>query len=238
LPGAAKVVRIDSVTGAVVRIYVLGATAALPGSYVDDIRIRGDHGYLTDAGRPGLIVLDLKTGRTRRVLEDAPATRAPDNRVINVAGQILDGPDGKPLKVASDPLELSPDGRVLYFGPLEGPWSSIETRFLDDASLSSTELLARVKPWADLPPVGGTVMDSNGDLYFTDLAESALKRRAADGKIATIVQDDRLHWVDAPFVDTHHAIWLPVPQLDRAALFHGGVSQIQWPVQLFRLPLK
>jgi len=36
---------------------------------------------------------------------------------------------------------------------------------------------------------------------FTDIGENNLKRRAADGSIMTIVQDSRLHWVDAPFID-------------------------------------
>jgi hypothetical protein len=52
-----------------------------------------------------------------------------------------------------------------------------------------------------------------------------------------IVRDPRLHWVDAPFIDDNRTIWLPVPQLDRAALFHGGRSEIEWPVRLFRLDL-
>ena len=85
--------------------------------------------------------------------------------------------------------------------------------------------------------MGGEALDSNGDFYFTDLAESALKRRAADGTITAIVQDPNLHWVDAPYIDEHHVIWLPVPQMDRAALFHGGQSKVQWPIRLYRLSL-
>jgi hypothetical protein len=63
-------------------------------------------------------------------------------------------------------------------------------------------------------------------------------RRAPDGRTTAIVRDERLHWVDAPFIDAEHAIWLPVPQLDRVAIFNGGVSRIVWPIQLFRLSLR
>jgi hypothetical protein len=150
----------------------------------------------------------------------------------------LSSPDGKALKINSDPLEVSPDGHTLYFGPLTGPWSRIATRFLDDPALPAEVLNSKVEPWADLPPIGGSAMDRNGDLYFNDLAECAVKRRAADGTITTIVRDSRLHWVDAPFIDEQRAIWLPVAQLDRVSLFRAGVSKIQWPVQLFRLPLE
>jgi hypothetical protein len=236
LPGAAKAVRIDLATNRVASVILLGSSAVGKGSYVDDIRFHGDHAYLTDAGRPGLIVLDLKTGTTRRVLDRHSSTTASDRNIV-VDGEILKGPDGQPLRVHSDPLEVSQDGRWLYFAPLAGPWSRIETRYLDDASLTAAEIASKVEPWADLPPIGGSVMDTNGDLYFSDLAENALKRRRPDGTITTIIQAPALHWVDAPFIDEHRMIWLPVPQIDRAAMFHDGKSQIAGPIQLLRLPL-
>ena len=235
LSGGAKAVRIDLETNRVERVYPLGPTIAKPGSYVDDIRFNGNHAYLTDAGRPGLIVLDLKSGDARRVLDGAASVTAPPDRPIVVDGQIVRAPDGPPLKVNSDPLETSPDGRYLYFGSLHGPWSRIETRLLDDASVPESELIARVEPWADLPPVGGTAMASDGALFFSDLASNAVKKRVPDGTITTLIQDPQLHWVDAPFLDGSF-IWLPAAQLDRLPLFNGGVSKVQWPIRLYRCP--
>jgi sugar lactone lactonase YvrE len=237
LPGGAKLVQIDLASDQVQRVLALGPDVAKPGSYVDDIRFNGDFAYLTDAGKPGLIVVNLKTGAMRRVLESHPATTARDDRLIIVDGATLLDPEGKPLRVNADPLEVSPDGQQLYFATLEGLWFQIATRWLDDFSASAADIAANVIPWADLPPVGGTVMDANGDLYFTELATSALKRRTPDGKITTILQDARLHWADAPSIDDHHRILLPVPQLDRAAIFHAGQSKIEWPVGLYRLVL-
>ncbi|HWT97417.1 MAG TPA: L-dopachrome tautomerase-related protein, partial [Terriglobales bacterium] len=235
LPGGAKLVAIDLASGKVKRVIALSPDATLPGSYVDDVRFQGDIAYLTDAGRPGIIVLNLATGAMRRVLEDVPATTARDDRPIIIGGTILRGPDGQPLRVHADPMEVSPDGQWLYFGTLEGPWSRIATKWLDDFTVSPKVIAAEVQPWADLPPVGGTAMDANGDLYFSDLAAYALKRRSADSQVTTIIQDPKLDWIDAPVIDTQHRIWLPVPQLDRAAIFHNGQSQVQWPVMLYRL---
>jgi major royal jelly protein len=233
LPDAAKAVRIDLATNRVDRIYPFGPQTALPGSYIDDIRFHGDHAYLTDAGRAGLIVLDLRSGETRRVLDGAPSVTAPANRPIVMDGEIVRAPDGSPLRVNSDPLEVSPDGRYLYFGSLHGPWSRIETRLLDDPGISASELATKVEAWADLPPVGGTAMAPDGALYFTDLANEALKKRAPDGTITTVVQDRRLHWADAPAL-AGSFIWLPVPQLDRLPLFHNGTSKLAWPIRLYR----
>jgi hypothetical protein len=237
LPGGAKLVQIDLRTRKVVRVIAFGPDIALPGSYVDDVRFHGQFAYLTDAGKPGVIVVNLATGAMRRVLSDTPAATAPLDRPIVVDGETVIAPDGKPLRVHTDPMEVSPDGRWLYFGPLEGPWFQIQTRWLDDFSTDAASIAAKVRPWADLPPVGGTAMDKNGDLYFSDLATSTIKRRSKDGSITSILHDSRLHWVDAPFIDARHQLWAPVPQMDRTAIFHGGRSRVQWPVRLFRLTL-
>ncbi|TWB12901.1 major royal jelly protein [Nitrospirillum amazonense] len=235
LPAGAKVVRIDLKTARVDRIIPLGPEIARPGSYVDDIRFHGDHAYLTDAGQPGLIVLDLITGAARRVLDRHPSTLAPADRPVVVEGEMVMAPDGRPLAVHADPLEVSPDGEWLYYAPLEGPWSRVPTRLLDDPAAPAATLAAAVQPWIDLPPVGGTAMGPDGSLYYTDLAANAVRRRAPDGGVTTLAQDKRLHWVDAPYLAADGTLWLPAAQMDRVALFHHGVSRVRPPMTVFTL---
>ncbi|CCW18332.1 hypothetical protein EBBID32_26830 [Sphingobium indicum BiD32] len=43
--------------------------------------------------------------------------------------------------------------------------------------------------------------------------------------------------MDAPFLSPDGTLWLPVPQIDRVALFNGGHSRVMRPVQLFRISL-
>jgi sugar lactone lactonase YvrE len=80
-------------------------------------------------------------------------------------------------------------------------------------------------------------MDREGNLYFSDLDHLGVNRRSADGRISIVIRDPRLHWVDAPAIDGAGDLWLPVPQIDRAAAFNHGLSQVRWPIQLFRLQL-
>jgi sugar lactone lactonase YvrE len=237
LPGGAKLVRIDLASGKVTRVIPFGPKVAKPGSYVDDVRFRGAHGYLTDAGNPGIIVLDLVTGASRRVLDGDRSTLAPKDRPIQVDGTVLNGPDGTPLRVHSDPMELSPDGEWLLYGPLHGPWSRVPTGVLNDATLAPAQVAAAVEPFAELPPMGGSAIDAAGNLYFSDLAADAIRRRAPDGTITTIAQDPRLHWVDAMTITPDGRLWMPAAQLDRVALFHGGTARVRRPVQLFSLAL-
>jgi hypothetical protein len=76
-------------------------------------------------------------------------------------------------------------------------------------------------------------MAAHRSIYFTELAMNSLKRRASDGTVETVVQDPCLHWVDAPAI-IDGWIWLPVLQLDRTPPFNAGVSEVAWPVRLYR----
>lgn len=228
----AKLVRIDPATGHVLRIYPLGPEIAQAGSYIDDIRFNGTHAYLTDAGKAALIVLDIKTGQARRVLDHDASTRARTDRPIIMDGHVVESHLHQPLLVNVDPLEVSPDGKWLYFGPLEGPWSQVPTVLLDDPDVSSADLSAAVQPWADLPPIGGSTMDTTGNLYFTNLKDNGVYRRDVSGKITRLISDPRLHWADAPCLAPDGRLWLPIAQLDRLSLFHQGQSHIQQPFLL------
>jgi hypothetical protein len=85
LPGGAQAVRIDLATNEVDRAALFGSDVVLPRSHIDDIHFNADHAYLTDAGRPGLIVLDLCDGSARRVLSEERALTAPANRDVDGA---------------------------------------------------------------------------------------------------------------------------------------------------------
>ncbi|MFT9090088.1 MAG: L-dopachrome tautomerase-related protein [Gluconacetobacter sp.] len=228
-----KLVRLDPATGTILRIYRMGPDVAPAGSYIDDIRFNGPHAYLTDAGKGAILVLDVTTGIFRRVLDSVPATLARPHRPIIIDGEVVRNANGIPLLVNADPLEVSPDGKYLYFAPLEGPWSKVPTSLLDDPAISPTTLAASVTPWADLPPIGGSAMDEHGNLYFIALKDETVYRRDPAGTIVSLVSDRRLHWADAPFLARDGRLWLPVAQLDRLARFNHGVTRVQRPFLLF-----
>ncbi|MEB5887491.1 L-dopachrome tautomerase-related protein [Enterobacter roggenkampii] len=237
LPGGAKLVVIDVNTQKVIKTYIFNSSIAGKNSYIDDLRINGKNAYLTDAGWAGLIVLNLETGESRRVLSNSTSTRA-SNKAIRVGGNVVLAPDGSMLKVNADPLELSPDRQWLYYGPLNGPLYRIPTYALDDKNLDNAALEKLVQRWFDMPPSGGTAMAKDGTLYYSDLAENALKRRLPDGRTETVIKDPNLHWVDAPVIDENNVIWLPVPQIDRVSLFNNGENLTKWPVQILKIDLE
>eukprot|EP01087_Luapelamoeba_hula_P020498 TRINITY_DN7003_c0_g1_i1.p1 TRINITY_DN7003_c0_g1~~TRINITY_DN7003_c0_g1_i1.p1 ORF type:complete len:393 (-),score=33.80 TRINITY_DN7003_c0_g1_i1:8-1186(-) len=242
LPNAPKLVCVDVESDTVVRVIPVPLSYLHSNSYIDDVRFHGEYIYATDAGFPGLLVIERSTGKMRRVLDGSPWATARANRPIRMAdGHIVRGPDGKPLMVNSDPLEVSSDGQWLLFGPLAGPWARVPTSCLDNFSCNPGNFIEK---WRDLPPVGGTALDAspNGYFYYSDLARNAFcyfpELNGSTSKASDLVRDSRLHWVDAPFLEpVSRQMYLAVPQIDRAAVFNGNRSLVQWPVQLFRVPL-
>jgi len=99
VPGGPKLVRIDLASNKVTRVYDLSEVAQGK-SFVDDVRFNGAPAYLTDAGRPALIVLDLASGAARRVLEDHPSTVA--SRPLMAEGRQLLDERGAPIVVHAD----------------------------------------------------------------------------------------------------------------------------------------
>ncbi|ARP81666.1 hypothetical protein CAL12_13160 [Bordetella genomosp. 8] len=233
--GGARLFRFDPQTRQLLQTYDLAA-AVYPYSYIDDVRFNGRYAYLTDAGAPGLIVLDLQTGAVRRVLDNNNATTA--MRQLRADGHAVLDTKGQPVRVHADQLEVSPDGQWLYFQPASGPMARIATRWLNDPAVSEKEIESRVElGWADTPSTGGTAIDAQGNLYTTDTDKHRILRISPEGKISTVIQDDRLVWGDALWIDRQGYLWIPASQLSRTPGFNGGRMEVQYPVWIYRLQI-
>ncbi|WP_371778344.1 L-dopachrome tautomerase-related protein [Streptosporangium subroseum] len=203
------------------------------GSAIDDIRFNGRTAYVTDAGMPGLIVLDLRSGKARRVLDNDRSTT--DERPMYAEGKIMVGPGGKQVRIHADQLEVSPDGRHLYFQPASGPLHRVETRRLDDPSVPAAELSRHVENWVDTPSTGGTAIDAEGNIYLSDVNRLRILKITPDRRVTTLIQDPRLEWADAMWIDTEGFLWIPVAQLNRIAPFQDGTSRVRFPVHIYKM---
>ena len=219
VPHGVKLARFDLGTNTVARVYDLGPMTR-PWSFVDDVRFNGAHAYLTDAGDPGLIVLDLASGQGRRVLDGHPSTIAQTR--LRAEGKTLRDANGDPVNIHADQLEVSPDGKWLYYQPASGRLARIEMRFLDDATLTDADLASHVERFADTPSTGGTAIDAAGTIYLSDTDKSRILRISPEGKITTLVADCRLAWVDAMWIDDHGNLLMPAAQLNRTAASTAG----------------
>jgi len=233
IDSGAKLVVINVQKNVVRRVYSL-ETVATGMSYVDDIRFHGENAYLTDAGIPGIIVLDLRTGKARRVLDHDSSTTA--HQPLRASGGVLLN-EGKELYIHADQLEVSPDGKWFYYQPACGPMYRIETRYLDTPGLSAEEVSRHAQLWAETPSTGGTVIDADGNIYLSDLDTRTIYKFTPDGRKSVLLHDDRLDWVDAMWIDRQGNLWMPAAQLDQMAVFHKGISHVKYPVVIYTIPI-
>lgn len=235
VPGGAKLVRINLASGKVVGSYVFKAPTLKATSYLDDVRFNGDFAYLTDPGAVGLVILNLKTGKSWRALDNHELSI--DHLPIYADGKKLLLRDGREKRVGLDQLEVSPDGKWLYYQAIPGPLARIETRYINDPSLPAAEVAKHAEKVRDTWSTGGTAIDADGNIYASDINTRSVKRIAPDGSVTTVIQDPRLVWIDAMWI-TKGALWMPSAQINRTPATTGGKpSTVAYPVKLYRLPL-
>lgn len=234
LPGGPKLVQIDLAANAVRKVFPLGS-ATTEKSFIDDFRFNGRRVYLTDAGQPGLIVLDLDDGALRRVLDGHPSTVA--QRPLTGENKVLLDAGGKPIAIHADQLEVSPDGKWFYYQACTGPLYRIETKWLDDGAASDAERGKHVELFAASVATGGTAIDADGNIYASDTDALRILKFAPDGTQSTLVQDPRLVWGDAMWIDEEGGLWIPAAQMNRSKAMNGGTNRIAFPTTVFRMAI-
>jgi sugar lactone lactonase YvrE len=200
VPDGPKLVKIDLSTNEVTDTVPIGPDTAPQGTYLNDVRFSpdGSHAFITDSGPDGaLIVVDLGTKEARRFLSGHPFVKADPTVVVKHHGDPIHRPDGRGVEFSADGIALSPDGQTLYWQALTGrKLYSVSTSVLEDPSATDETVAAAVKDAGNNGVSDGLWMDGEGRMYISALQEDAIKRRDADGQIATILRDERLRWPD------------------------------------------
>lgn len=207
-----KLVEIDLRTNKPARTIAFDEVAAPQGSYLNDVRFSpdGKTAYLTDSGAKGaLLVVDLASGKTRRVLDGDPATQPDPSVTVTYDGKPLRRPDGRGVEFAADGLALSPDGKTLYWQAIKGktlyslPTESLAgglTTALMPSSLADQSLSGRIETVGENGPADGLIISRHdGRMYVTSPQDDSIKVRDLSAKgsaLTTLVQDKRLRWPD------------------------------------------
>lgn len=245
--GAAKVVGFDPATRTTIARVVLAAPTLLQDSHMNDLRVDLTHGargtaYVTDSSfgtSPALVVVDLATGRQRRVLAGHRSTQ-PEPGFLAIL-------DGKPMRYdprhptfpvgGADAITLSPDSTTLYYAPLTSRrLYGIPTDVLADFDNDEATLAAAVRDLGEKGMADGMATDPQGRLYITDAEHDAILRRWPDGRFDVVARDPRIVWPDGIFATDRH-VYVTLGQWDRLPGFNGGIDLRQPPYLLVRIPL-
>lgn len=237
IPGAAKLMAVDLNTNKVVQTITFPSDVVLPTTYLNDVRIdlQRNLAYITDSatkGPNGIIVVDLKSGRSWRKLHGHPSVEEEPNFVPIVEGEPLYN-QGKPMTVGADGIAMTQDR--LYYSPLTGRrLYSVPLSALADPQ---TDAAGSVRDEGDKGGgADGLHADSQGRIYATNYEHACITRRSTDGKWSKVVQLDSKWWPDT--LDLRNG-WLYVTcnELHRQADYQGGVDKRVKPYMLYRVPV-
>lgn len=237
--GGPKLVAVDLATNKVVKTITIPLSVAVPGTYLNDVRFdlkRGPAGtaFLTDSRTPGIIIVDIASGKSWRRLQNHPST-SPDPAYMAVfEGRVLYR-DGERFQVGSDGIAISPDAKWLYYSVLTGRHLfRVSVDALADPDKSDADVARTIE---DLGEMGGAAdgleSDAQGRVYITDFEHNSIHRWNVDGRLETLVHDPRLLWPDTLALAADGFMYVTANQIGRQARFQGKDMR-QKPYVVFR----
>ena len=238
LAGAPKLVKIDLATNKVVQNIPFGADICPAKSYLNDVRFDTDKGvaYLTESGVGSLVVVDLKSGKARRLLVEDDSTLLDKKVTLTINGKEVMTAEKERPKFNADGIALSPDNKYVYYqAVLSGSLYRIATEKLLDENLSKGDLSKAVENVGKSFPVDALWMDKEGNLYLSDLRDGAIQRRTADGKIELVCADPRIEWPDSFAQGPDGAIYFSCSHIHHSPQYNGGKSARTVPYAIYKV---
>jgi sugar lactone lactonase YvrE len=235
-----KLVKIDLATNRVVQTILFGEEVAPRKSYLNDVRIdtRTNTAFITDSGRGAIIVVDLKSGKARRLLDGHPSTQPEKDVKLVVDGKaLIDQQKKTPPQIASDGIALDAKNDYLYYHALTGhTLYRIKTSSLRDEKLGKQELESKVENVGQTPAPDGMLEGPDGSVYLTDLENSAIVRwDRASKRVERIIADKRLLWPDTLSWGPKGEMYVTASQIENMPRFNNGTSTRTEPYKLWKI---
>ncbi|WP_217352090.1 MULTISPECIES: SMP-30/gluconolactonase/LRE family protein [unclassified Ruegeria] len=222
-------------------IYYVGQPAARATSFLNDLAIDREHGaiYISDTGdgqNSAIIVIDMDTGRARRVLEGSQFTIPEDTPMIIDGREILLG--GNPAKIGINPITIDPTNTWVYFAPMTASaMYRVRTTDLLDESLSDADLAAKVERYGDKVISDGSTVDADGNVYITAMTDNALGVTKPDGTYEVLYQSDEgLPWPDGFAMGVDGYVYATINELHRSPVLNGGEDASIGTYKIVRFP--
>ena len=202
--GAARLLAFDLDSGDLVHDHEFRPEIAPAGSFLQDLQVSADGQtvVIADASfwrkSPALIVYDVETRSSRRVLKGHPSVSAENYLIRNTLKDmsflgglvsLRGGVDGIAFDVAND---------WLYYAAIsQSGLYRIRVRDILEQTLPDRQLANRVERFSDKPLRDGLSADIDGNIYVTDVEHGAIFIVSDQGRLQTLIKSPRIRWADA-----------------------------------------
>ncbi|WP_319268545.1 L-dopachrome tautomerase-related protein [uncultured Draconibacterium sp.] len=207
--GGPKLFQFNLETDSKENVYSFPQGVFQPDSYFNDVRIDTEYeiAYITDSGNGALVVLDLKTGNSRRLLDQHISTQS------EVDYLVCDGIKWENT-VHSDGIALTPDKQFLYYIALTGhTLYRVSTKALNNDTLKDNELAPKVEKVCTIPATDGMMFDKEGNLWLGGLEDNSINLLKKDGTLEKVVKDDIIRWADSFAFDKEGNVYFTTSQI-------------------------
>ncbi|WP_261396911.1 major royal jelly family protein [Photobacterium rosenbergii] len=206
----AQIVAWDSVNNRLFKQIEIGKEVMVANSFLQDFALDTKRNlmYIADTSlgnlfgepAPAFVVVDLETGKSRRVLESHPALLSPLHD-LEIDGSLMAAKreDGSvdALYLGLNPITIDKQFEWVYFGTVNGSAIyRIPASALANNKLSEQSLGEKIEFYSEKRPSDGMIISDNGVIYVGDVEKNAIGM-VRDGQYQIFAQDDkRLSWAD------------------------------------------
>jgi sugar lactone lactonase YvrE len=234
-----KLVKIDLTDNQVKQVYTFDDIDKSK-SALNDMCIDNDKqlAYLSDPGQHAIVVLDLKTHKSRVVLKDDKSTVVQPGLKLHLDGKDVINNQGKPFESNVNGIALTKDNRYFYFRAInQTKLYRIKTTYLANQALTGAELSAKVELVAETGICHGMIADSRGNIYLSDSPDHAIQYVSPDRKVHFLVKDERLSWPDSFGIGNDGYLYLSASQMNRLPQFNKGEDKVEYPFRVYKVKL-
>lgn len=239
--GQPRLLAFNLATGQLVHEYDFPPDVAGLGSMLNDFQVSADGSTIFIAEtspilhRPALIVYDVATFTSRRVL-DRHASVLPEPYLVQAPGRDMRIYGLVALRIGVDSIALDRKGEYLYYGPVTGDrMYRIRAADLQNPNLDDAALAARVEDFAPKTLSDGLTTDDDGNVYLSDMEHSAIVVLKPDATLETLVKDPRLRWPDGFSFGPGGWLYVTCSSLHHVLFVDSSVMRAHAPYQIFRV---
>ncbi|RZK22860.1 MAG: gluconolactonase [Hymenobacter sp.] len=207
---------------------------------LNDVRIdtKRQLAYISDPVLAAIVVLDLRTGKSRLVLQGHKSTATEPGFVLRLDGKEVKDKTGKPFSSNVNGIALTHDYQYFYYRAInQTKLYRLAVEYLANPALTSAELASHIETVGETGVSHGMLADAAGNIYLSDSPNYAIRRVTPAGRFETLVHDPRLSWPDTFALGPDGYLYLTATQINRGPKYNGGESKVDYPFRLYRLKL-